>query len=76
MGDEWGFVTDVIPEYYDNVDELGSGTNTLTFTLQFRGVIAATSEDQLFNLTLNVIGDESILLDTMDIIIVVPGTSF
>lgn len=76
LGDEWGFVTGINPEYYDNVDELGSGTTTLTFTLNFRGVVAATSEDQLFAMTLQVIGDETILLDTLDIIVVVPGTSY
>ena len=76
LGDEWGFVTSIDPEFYDNVDELGTGTTTLSFTLNFRGVVAATTEDQLFSLTLNVIGDETILLDTLDIIIVVPGTSY
>jgi len=74
-GDEWGFVTEIVPEYYDDVASLGSGTTTLSFTLHFRGVIAATTEDQLYNLTLNVIGDETILLDTKDIIVLVPGTS-
>jgi hypothetical protein len=38
--------------------------------------VAALSEDQLFRLTLNVLGDQSILLDTLDIIVVVPGTEF
>ena len=76
VGDEWGFVTSIDPEYYDNVSELGSGTTTLTFTLNFRGVVAATTEDQLFALTLNVIGDETILLDSQDIIVVVPGTHY
>jgi len=76
IGDEWGFVTGIDPEYYDNVDELGSGATTLTFSLNFRGVVAATTEDQLFAMTLQVIGDETILLDTLDIIVVVPGTSY
>ncbi len=76
IGDEWGFVTSIDPEYYDNVDELGSGSTTLTFTLNFRGVVAATSEDQLYSMTLQVIGDETILLDSLDIIVVVPGTSY
>jgi len=39
-------------------------------------VVAATTEDQLFALTLNVIGDETILLDSQDIIVVVPGTHY
>ncbi|NOY27021.1 MAG: hypothetical protein GXP62_14215 [Oligoflexia bacterium] len=76
VGDEWGFVTSIDPEAYDNVSELGAGSTTLSFTLNFRGVVAATTEDQLFGMTLNVIGDESILLDTLDIIVVVPGTTY
>ncbi|MCB9778288.1 MAG: hypothetical protein H6742_06975 [Alphaproteobacteria bacterium] len=76
VGDEWGFITSIVPEVYTDVDELSGGTTTLTFTLNFRGVIAATTEDQLYALTLNVIGDDTILLDTLDIIVLVPGTSF
>ena len=74
-GDEWGFVTHIEPAFYDNIDP-SSGVDVLDFTLHFRGVIAATSEDQLYALTLNVIGDDNILLDTLDIIVVVPGTSY
>ena len=73
-GDEWGFVTGIDPEYYD-IEGSVSG-EIIDFTLEFRGVVAATTEDQLFKLTLNVIGDDTILLDTMDIIIVVPGTAY
>ncbi|MCB9778289.1 MAG: hypothetical protein H6742_06980 [Alphaproteobacteria bacterium] len=76
VGDEWGFITSIVPEVYTDIDELGGGSTTLTFTLNFRGVIAATTEDQLYALTLNVIGDDTILLDTLDIIVLVPGTSF
>jgi hypothetical protein len=72
-GDEWGFVTGVDPE---SVDVSGSvNGDKVTFTLQFLGTVAATAEDQLFQLTLNVVGDETVLLDTLDIIVVVPGTS-
>ena len=39
-------------------------------------MVAATTEDQLYRLTLNVIGDGSILLDTLDIIVLVPGSSY
>ena len=74
-GDEWGFVTHIDPPFYDNI-EPSAGIDALDFTLNFRGVVAATSEDQLYALTLNVIGDGDILLDTLDIIVVVPGTSF
>ena len=72
-GDEWGFVTGVSP---DSVDVSGDVNGTvITFTLEFLGTVAATAEDQLYQLTLNVIGDETVLLDTLDIIVVVPGTS-
>jgi hypothetical protein len=36
----------------------------------------ATTEDQLFKLTLNVLGDGTVLLDTYDIYVRVPGRSF
>ena len=74
-GDEWGFVTSIDPEYYEDIDP-SVGTKTLDFTLNFLGTVAATTEDQLFALTLNVVGDDTILLDTLDIIVVVPGTSY
>jgi hypothetical protein len=74
-GDEWGFVTHIEPAFYDNI-EPSAGIDVLDFTLHFRGVVAATTEDQLYSLTLNVIGDDNILLDTLDIIVVVPGTSY
>ena len=74
-GDEWGFVTSISPDYYEDIDT-SSGSQELEFTLDFLGNVAATTEDQLFKLTLNVIGDETVLLDSMDIIVVVPGTSY
>ena len=74
-GDEWGFVTHIDPPFYDNIDP-SSGIDVLDFTLNFRGVVAATTEDQLYALTLNVVGDDTILLDTLDIIVVVPGTAY
>jgi len=76
VGDEWGFVTGLEPEAYKNVDDLAAGETTLSFTLSFLGVMPATTEDQLFALTLNVIGDDSVLLDSQDIIVRVPGASF
>jgi|GEM_PF-5554671 len=47
----------------------------LDFALTFRGVEASTMDDQLFNLTLNVVANDTILLDSLDIIVVVPGTT-
>jgi hypothetical protein len=73
-GDEYGFVTDIDPDAYTDIDP-NAGTE-LDFTLTFRGVVAATTEDQLYRLTLNVIGDGTTLLDSQDIIVLVPGTSY
>lgn len=69
--DTYGFVTGVDPSSYD-VSGSASGQE-LTFTLNFRGAVAATSNDQIFKLTLNVVGDGSVLLDALDIYVVVPG---
>ena len=74
-GDDYGFVTGIDPEYYENIDPDSVGDG-LDFTLEFRGVVAATTEDQLYSLTLNVIGDGSTLLDSYVILVVVPGTSY
>ncbi len=74
-GDVYGFVQSIEPEYYEGLGADDEG-ELLTFTLTFRGGVAALTEDQLFRLTLNVLGDQSILLDTLDIIVVVPGTEF
>jgi hypothetical protein len=74
-GDVYGFVQSIEPEYYEGLSAEDEG-EILTFTLTFRGVVAALTEDQLFVLTLNVLGDQSLLLDTLDIVIVVPGTSY
>jgi hypothetical protein len=75
QGDEWGFVTGVSPEYFTDIDPSG-GSQEIDFTLSFRGVVAATTEDQLYRLTLSVVGDDSVLLDTKDIIVLVPGSSY
>jgi hypothetical protein len=74
-GDEWGFVSSIDPPYYDDI-EPSAGVDVLDFTLNFVGTVAATTEDQLYSLTLNVVGDNTVLLDTLDIIILVPGTAY
>lgn len=73
-GDEYGFVTDIYPESYKDLEPADSELE-LPFTLTFRGVVAGVAEDQTFLLTLNVLGDGSTLLDTKDILVVVPGRS-
>jgi len=74
-GDDWGFISNIEPAFYDNIGG-EAGVSALDFTLHFRGVVPATTEDQLYKLTLNVVGDEEILLSSQDIIILVPGTSY
>jgi hypothetical protein len=74
-GDEYGFVTGITPEYYEDIDP-DAVESGLDFTLEFRGVVAATTEDQLYSLTLNVLGDGATLLDSYVILVVVPGTSY
>lgn len=71
--DEHGFVTDIEPESYP----LSSGAEgqVVDFMLTFRGAVAAQEEDQVFLITLNVVGDGTILLDTLDVYVVVPGNS-
>lgn len=71
-GDEWNLIQSIEPASYENVDP--KDVPTLNFTLTFLGAIAATSDDQLFSMTLQVIGDDTILLDSKDIVVVVPGT--
>ncbi len=73
-GDDWGFVTGIQPSVVE-LEGAASG-ETLTFTLTFLGTVAAAEEDQYYRLTLNVVGDGSTLLDSMDIIVVVPATSY
>jgi hypothetical protein len=70
-GDTYGFVVDVNPPVY-LVGGAVAG-EIIDFDLTFRGVVAATDSDQLFQLTLNVVGDGSTLLDTLDIYVLVPG---
>ncbi|MFN7146372.1 MAG: hypothetical protein ACK4YP_21545, partial [Myxococcota bacterium] len=71
-GDEHGFVSSIAPDSYEM-----SGSpdgETVEFTLTFRGAVAALTEDQIFKVTLNVVGDGAVLLDTLDIFVVVPGS--
>jgi hypothetical protein len=73
--DDWGFVTGIEPAAYTNITS-SSDIDVLDFSLNFRGVVAATTEDQLFTLKLIIVGDDTILLDTLDLVIVVPGSSY
>jgi hypothetical protein len=74
-GDEWGFVYAIDPKAYSGFDAEDNG-EIVEFTLYFRGMVAATTNDQLFDLELVVLGDGEIGLDKLDIIVQVPGTSY
>ena len=69
--DPYGFVTGVSPSSYS----LSGAPNgqVIQFTLDFLGAIPAGEEDEIYKLTLNVLGDGTVLLDTLDIYVVVPG---
>lgn len=73
-GDDYGFVKSISPESY----ALSSSANgqKLDFDLTFRGAVAAADTDQTYKLTLNVLGDGTVLLDTLDIYVLVPGRSY
>ena len=72
-GDEHGFIVDVEPD--SQVVSGGASGQELEFSLTFRGAIAASQEDQVYKVTLNVVGDGTILLDTLDVYVLVPGSS-
>jgi hypothetical protein len=72
--DDYGFVKSISPESYT----LSSSANgqKLDFDLTFRGAVAAADTDQTYKITLNVLGDGTVLLDTLDIYVLVPGRSY
>ena len=72
--DPYGFVTGISPEYYEMASSADG--QTVEFQLDFRGAVAQAEEDEVYTLTLNIFGDDTILLDTLDIFVVVPGRSY
>ena len=72
-GDDNGFVVNIDPTSY-TLTSSAEG-QVLDFTLTFRGAVPAASEDQVYHLSLNVLGDGTVLLDTLDIYVLVPGNS-
>lgn len=73
VGDDQGFVIDIEPDVY--VPSGAIEGEILEFTLTFRGTDTPSAEDQLYALTLNIFGDGTVLLDTLDVYVLVPGTS-
>jgi hypothetical protein len=72
-GDDQGFVVGIDPAVHYPQGAING--DVITFTLSFRGTDAAAANDELFQLTLNVVGDGSTLLDTLDIWVLVPGVT-
>ncbi len=72
--DPYGFVQSIDPDHYSDLGVEDTGS-ILTFTLTFRGTVAATTSDQSYALELVVLGDESIEVARKQIIVVVPGTT-
>lgn len=72
VGDTYGMIDSIDPEYYEGID--WSGVEGLDYTLNFTATVPATDEDQLFTMTLRIVGDDTILLDELDIVVVIPGT--
>ncbi len=72
--DPYGFVQSIDPDHYSDLGAEDTGT-FLTFTLTFRGTVAATTSDQSYALDLVVLGDEAIEVARKQIIVVVPGTT-
>jgi hypothetical protein len=71
-GDEYGFVTNISPASYTDIDTSDPELE-FPFTLTFRGAVAGIGSDQTFLLKLLVVGDGGTLLDSMDIIVLVPA---
>ena len=73
VGDDYGFVVSTDPDSYTDV-VVGSGGLDLDFDVTVEGTVPASTDDQLFEITLNIMGDGTTLLGTQILTIVVPGT--
>jgi hypothetical protein len=70
-GDDQGFVTNIDPPFYDDISP--SDATSLEFSVSFWGGVPATTEDQVFILTFDLVGDGATLLDSYDVYVIVPG---
>lgn len=68
-GDPYGFVRNIEPASYSQVRP----GDTLPFQLELFGASPAAMDDQVFTITLQVVGDEATRLSTTQILVVVPG---
>jgi hypothetical protein len=72
LGDSFGFVTSVDPEAYEDI-VIGVDGVSLEFTLHLEGVMPAMADDTLYVLTLELYGDDTTLLASEPLIVMVPG---
>ena len=74
VGDTEGFVTSITDGIITDVDLLSEPAERMRFKIDFDGVVPPTVEDQLFTMTLQLVGDGVHVMDTLDVDVVVPGT--
>jgi hypothetical protein len=70
--DPWDFIQTVSPEAYEDLT-IGVSGEDLSFTITLDGNVPALPDDAIYTVTLNVYGDDTTLLATEPLIIVVPG---
>ena len=68
----WGFIQTVTPEAYEDLT-IGVSGEELVFTITLDGVVPALPDDAIYPVTLNVYGDDTTLLASEPLLIVVPG---
>jgi hypothetical protein len=72
VGDSYGFITSIDPEAYEDI-VIGVDGATLEFTLHLEGVMPAMADDTIYVVTLELYGDDTTLLASEPLIIMVPG---
>ncbi len=71
VDDAYGFISSISPESAEvGPEDLG---DTLDFSLRLSSPVPATSEDQIFTISVAFVADGSVILETREIVIVVPG---
>jgi hypothetical protein len=72
VGDSYGFITSIDPEAYEDI-VIGVDGTTLEFTLHLEGVMPAMADDTIYVVTLELYGDDTTLLASEPLIIMVPA---
>jgi hypothetical protein len=73
VGNTYGFETEVSPGSYTNVT-VGAAPVSLSFTVTVTGEVPASDEEQTYPMTLNIYGDDTTLLGSEEITVVVPAS--